>query len=210
MSDTTVESRDTGAALVNLVRTNLKTYTMVIALLFIWLLFGVLTNWLFLSPRNLSNLFRQMTIISFLATGMVLVIVAGNIDLSVGSVTGFVSAVVAYLQVNTLPDLLPKIIPGIVEPTLGVVSTVIAVIFALIVGLLVGIWQGAIIAYMRVPAFIVTLGGMLIFRGGVLWRTEGKTITPIEDPLRLIAQGYIPNEVGLIIADLSFPGFRPT
>ncbi len=201
MSDTTLsQGRPSGGGIVAVIRSNLKTYTMVIALLLIWLLFGALTHWLFLSPRNLSNLFRQMSIISFLAAGMVLVIVAGNIDLSVGSVTGFVSAVTAYLQVNILPTVLPTIFHGMVEPQLGIVSTIIAVISALLVGLLVGVWQGAIIAYLKVPAFIVTLGGMLIFRGGVLAVTMGQTITPIEDPLRLIAQGYVPNSIGLIIA----------
>jgi D-xylose transport system permease protein len=201
MSDaTTAPGKLPERDLVTLIRMNLKSYTMVIALLLIWLLFGAMTNWLFLSPRNLSNLFRQMSIISFLATGMVLVIVAGNIDLSVGSVTGFVSAVTAYIQVDIMPDLLPKIFHGLVEPQLGVVSTIISVVSALLVGLLVGIWQGAIIAYLRVPAFIVTLGGMLIFRGGVLAVTQGRTITPIEDPLRLIAQGYVSDTLGLIIA----------
>ncbi len=201
MSDTTLtQGRPSGGGFIAVVRSNLKTYTMVIALLLIWLLFGAMTNWLFLSPRNLSNLFRQMSIISFLAAGMVLVIVAGNIDLSVGSVTGFVSAITAYIQVNILPTLLPKIFHGMVEPQLGVVSTIIAVVSALLVGLLVGVWQGAIIAYLKVPAFIVTLGGMLIFRGGVLAVTMGQTIVPIEEPLRLIAQGYVPNTLGLIIA----------
>ncbi len=186
--------------LVSKVQVNLKTYTMIFALLFIWLLFGFLTDWIFFSPRNLSNLFRQMTIISFLSIGMVLVIVTGNIDLSVGSATGLVSAVAAYLQAIILPDLLVKILPHLGEAKLGVISTVITVIIALGVGLLIGIWQGSLIAYFGIPAFIVTLGGMLIFRGGVLGITQGKTIVPIEDSMRLIAQGYIPKNIGLILA----------
>ncbi len=182
------------------VQVNLKTYTMIFALLFIWLLFGFLTDWIFFSPRNLSNLFRQMTIISFLSIGMVLVIVTGNIDLSVGSATGLVSAVAAYLQAIILPDILIKLLPHLGEAKLGVISTVITVIIALGVGLLIGIWQGSLIAYLGIPAFIVTLGGMLIFRGGVLGITQGKTIVPIEDSMRLIAQGYIPKDIGLILA----------
>ncbi len=189
--------------LLSKVQVNLKTYTMIFALLFIWLLFGFLTDWIFFSPRNLSNLFRQMTIISFLSIGMVLVIVTGNIDLSVGSATGLVSAVVAYLQAVILPDILIKILPHVAETKLGIISTIITVIIALGVGLLIGIWQGSLIAYLGIPAFIVTLGGMLIFRGGVLGITQGKTIVPVEDSLRLIAQGYIPKNIGLILAAIT-------
>lgn len=179
---------------------NLRTYTMIFALLFIWVLFGFLTDWVFFYPRNISNLFRQMTIISFLAIGMVLVIVTGNIDLSVGSVTGFVSAVVAAFQKYIFPDLLPILFPDITQPALGIISTILTVVIALIVGGMIGVWQGTIVAYLGVPAFIVTLGGMMIFRGGVLGVTQGKTIVPIEEPLRLVAQGYVPKTAGLVIA----------
>jgi len=182
------------------IRLNLRTYTMIIALLLIWLFFGFFTDWIFFKPRNLSNLFRQMSIIGFLATGMVMVIVTGGIDLSVGSVTGFVSAIVAYLQAYLLPGLLIHILPNASIMERGIVSTVIAVISGLLVGLIVGIWQGSIIAYLKVPAFIVTLGGMLIFRGGVLGVTAGKTIVPIEDSFRMIAQGYISKSLGYILA----------
>lgn len=182
--------------LFQLIRGNLTTYTMILALAFIWLLFGFLTDWIFFSPRNLSNLFRQMTIVSFLSIGMVLVIVTGNIDLSVGSVVGFVSAVVAYLQAFTLPPLIEQYFPGMGIAARGLTITSIAIVAGLVVGLLVGVWQGYITAYLGVPAFIVTLGGMLIFRGGVLGVTQGKTIVPVEDSLRLIAQGYLPKTVG--------------
>ncbi len=182
------------------IKKNLKNYTMVFALLFIWILFGSLTDWIFFSPRNLSNLFRQMSIIGFLAIGMVLVIVTGNIDLSVGSVTGFISATVAFFQVSVFPRFLPAVFPNAEPSSLGILSTVLVIVIALGLGLLVGLWQGAIIAYAHVPAFIVTLGGMMIFRGGVLGVTRGKTITPIEDSLRGIAQGYIPKGLGLVLA----------
>jgi D-xylose transport system permease protein len=178
----------------------LKKYTMVIALLFIWLLFGMLTNWVFFKPRNMSNLFRQMTITGFLACGMLLVIVTGGIDLSVGSVTGFVSAVAAFFQARVFPDLLLNWMPNASIMSRSLTSTGITVIIALITGLVIGIMEGAVISYGGVPAFIVTLGGMLIFRGGVLGVTGGKTIVPIEDPFRLIAQGYVPKPMGLILA----------
>jgi D-xylose transport system permease protein len=186
--------------LINQIRTNLKTYTMIFALLIIWLLFGILTNWIFFSPRNLSNLFRQMTIISFLAIGMVMVIVTGNIDLSVGSVTGFVGVIAAYLQANILAKLLPLWLPGVSAQGIAAISTAVTVVLCLVVGGLIGTMQGAIIAYLKVPAFIVTLGGLLIFRGGILGITQGKTIVPIEEPFKAIAQGYLPKSLGLTLA----------
>lgn len=182
-----------------MIRQNLKTYTMILALAIIWLLFGFMTDWIFFSPRNMSNLFRQMTIVSFLSIGMVMVIVTGNIDLSVGSVVGLVSAITAYLQAVLLPPMLESMMPGADILVRGMVSTGITIIAGLLVGVLIGIWQGWIVAYLGVPAFIVTLGGMLIFRGGVLGVTQGKTIVPIEDSFRLIAQGYLPNNAGLAL-----------
>ncbi|MGO9309568.1 MAG: sugar ABC transporter permease [Spirochaetia bacterium] len=187
------------AAVTRSIRTNIRTYTMIIALALIWLLFGSLTHWIFFEPRNLSNLFRQMTIVSFLAIGMVLVITTGNIDLSVGSATGLASAVTAYLQVNIMPSILHSLFPGMAVGPLGVLNTIIAILSALLVGLIIGLWQGTVIAFLKVPAFIVTLGGMLIFRGGVLAVTQGKTLTIYEDDFRLIAQGYVPDMVGWII-----------
>jgi D-xylose transport system permease protein len=186
--------------LINQVRTNLKTYTIIFVLLIIWLLFGILTDWIFFSPRNLSNLFRQMTIISFLAIGMVMVIVTGNIDLSVGSVTGFVGVIAAYLQANILAGLLPAWLPGLSAQGLAAVSTGTTVVLCLVVGGVIGTMQGSIIAYLKVPAFIVTLGGLLIFRGGILGITQGKTIVPIEEPFKAIAQGYLPKSLGLALA----------
>lgn len=195
-----------GNTLVQALKSNFTGYAKVIALLLIWVVFGALTDWLFFSPRNMSNLFRQMTIISFLAVGMVIVIVTGNIDLSVGSVTGFVSVICAYLQANTMPFLLPQIFPGLEGYALAMTSTVITVATALLVGVLVGIWQGTLIAYLKIPAFIVTLGGMAIFRGGVIGVTGGRTISQISDPFRLIAQGYLPETLGLIFGIVIMAG----
>lgn len=183
----------------NLIRNNIQTYTMILALAFIWILFGFLTDWIFFSPRNLSNLFRQMTIVSFLSIGMVMVIVTGNIDLSVGSCVGLVSAVTAYLQAILLPPLLEQFMPGLSIVAQGVIITGITIVLGLLVGGIIGVCQGWVIAYLGVPAFIVTLGGMLIFRGGVLGITQGKTIVPIEDSFRLIAQGYLPKNLGMAL-----------
>ncbi len=186
--------------LVNQIRLQIKTYTMIFALLVIWLLFGFLTKWVFFSPTNLSNLFRQMTIISFLAIGMVLVIVTGNIDLSVGSVTGFVGVIAAGLQAQLFAKLLPEWLPGVPPETIAIVSTCLTVVICLIAGGLIGTFQGSLVAYLGIPSFIVTLGGQLIFRGGLLAYTQGKTIVPIEEPFKKIAQGYLSNTMGLILA----------
>lgn len=182
--------------LTRLIQNNIQTYTMILALAVIWVLFGFLTDWIFFSPRNLSNLFRQMTIVSFLSIGMVMVIVTGNIDLSVGSCVGLVSAITAYLQAILLPPLLEQYLPGLSILSQGVMITCISIVFGLLVGALIGVCQGYVVAYLGVPAFIVTLGGMLVFRGGVLGITQGKTIVPIEDSFRFIAQGYLPKGLG--------------
>ncbi len=187
------------AALLGQIRINLKTYTMVFALLGIWILFGIMTDWVFFSPRNLSNLFRQMTIISFLAIGMVLVIVTGNIDLSVGSVTGFIGIIAAYLQAIVFSRALPALFPQLPMQSIAILSTSLTILLCLIAGGLIGVMQGWMVAYLGIPSFIVTLGGQLIFRGGVLGMTAGKTIVPIEEPFKAIAQGYLPNDIGLAL-----------
>jgi D-xylose transport system permease protein len=190
------------------IRANFRTYSMVIALVLIWILFGLLTDGIFFTPRNLSNLVRQMILIGILAIGMVPVIVTGNIDLSVGSVVGFISVIVAYCQFFIFPDMLAGAFPsweaqttfmGIETSMNGVLSTFLSILIALVVGLLVGFWHGSLIAYLKIPAFIVTLGGFLGFRGGVLLISGGRTIGPVENTLVAIGQGYVPKTFGLVL-----------
>lgn len=197
--------------IVDSLHANFRTYSMVIALVVIWVLFSILTNGVFFEPRNLSNLVRQTSLIAILAIGMVPVIVTGNIDLSIGSVVGFISIIVAYCQYFIFPGLLSGLFPsfeaqttflGISTSMNGVISTLLSIFVALIVGLLVGLWHGALIAYLKIPAFIVTLGGYLAFRGGVLLVSGGRTISPVENTLVEIGQGYIPKNIGLILAIL--------
>jgi D-xylose transport system permease protein len=145
-----------------------------------------------MGARNFSNLFRQMTVTAFLSVGMVLVIVTGNIDLSVGKLAGFVSVVVAVCQARLWPQWLPNTDP--------LVTTALSVAVGLLLGTIVGVIQGYIIAFYKVPAFIVTLGGLWVFTGLILIVTEGKTI-PANQPLfSQISQGYLPTAVGWIIA----------
>jgi len=174
-------------------RSNIQTYTIILALVAIWAFFALLTGGAFLQPQNISNLFRQMTVTSFLAIGMVFVIVTGNIDLSVGKLAGFVSVVVAYFQANIWYNLIPN------QP---VIAAILSVIIGLGVGVLFGIMQGYIISFLAVPSFIVTLAGMFVLTGLILLVTQGKTIPANQPGFDLIAQGYLPPLAGWIIAAL--------
>ncbi|MBK9748054.1 MAG: sugar ABC transporter permease [Anaerolineae bacterium] len=174
-----------------LLRANLQTYALIFATVIIWLYFSYLTNGSFLSPQNFSNLFRQMVITGFLSVGMVLVIVTGNIDLSVGKLAGFVSVVVAAVQANFLTVQFPD------QPIL---IAALSVGTGIAVGFLWGVVQGYIIAYLRVTAFIVTLGSSWLLNGLILLVTEGRTIPANQPTFAQIAQGYLPNEIGWIIA----------
>lgn len=160
---------------------NLRTYMMIIALILIWGFFTILTQGTFLTPRNMSNLFRQSVFVSILAIGMALVIILGEIDLSVGSVVGLAGGIIAILDVwNGM------------NPALSIALTLGA-------GLLIGLWQGFWIAYMKVPSFIVTLAGLLMFRGILVGITQGTTIGPLSEVFKVIGKGYLDNTVGVII-----------
>ncbi|MBB6217485.1 D-xylose transport system permease protein [Anaerosolibacter carboniphilus] len=153
-------------------RNNIRQYTMFIALISIMLIFSILSP-NFLTPRNLSTLFLQTAHIAILACGVVLVIVAGHIDLSIGAVVGLTGAIVAILQAKFGLGILPSIVI-----TLGV-------------GGIIGLWQGYWVAYKDVPAFIVTLAGMMVFNGLLLGVTKGETIAT-SSAFNLIGQGYLP------------------
>jgi D-xylose transport system permease protein len=177
--------------LFKLFRRNIQTYAIVLALLFIWIFFAFLTDGNYLSPQNFSNLFRQMTVTAFMAIGMVLVIVTGNIDLSVGKLAGFVSVIVAYLQATVWTKILPD------QP---LVAASLSIFIGISVGALWGIVQGYIISYLSVPSFITTLGSMFILNGLILLVTAGKTIPANQPAIAVIAQGYLPDSIGWIIA----------
>ncbi|MCL1837638.1 MAG: sugar ABC transporter permease [Treponema sp.] len=167
-----------GAALAAVIRNNARQYTMIAALMLIWLIFSVLTRGIFLSSRNLSNLFMQMVTIATMTSGMVLVMVAGNIDLSVGSVCGTLGALAAWLMSRQ-----------------GV-HPVIAIFITLAAGFTVGCWHGYWIAFRKVPAFIVTLASMTAFRGFTLMITKGVTIGEFSEGFKAIGQNYIPTFSG--------------
>ena len=151
-----------------------KKHSMLIALVAIAVLFQILTNGVIFKPMNLSNLIMQNSYILILAIGMLPCIITGNVDLSVGSVLALISAICGELiVVMKLP-----------------VGT--SILIALAVGILIGAWQGFWIAYVRVPAFIVTLAGMLIFRGLTMVVLEGRTLSPFPKEYSWIAAGFLP------------------
>jgi D-xylose transport system permease protein len=153
---------------------------MIGALLIIWLGFHFFSNGLFLTPRNLWNLSVQSSSVAVMATGMVLVIVTRNIDLSVGSVLGFVGMIIGVTQAEILPRYLDFGHPAI---------WVIALLVGIVVGVVIGALQGYIIAYLGVPAFIVTLGGLLVWRGAAWSVTSGRTVAPMDETFRLMGGG---------------------
>jgi D-xylose transport system permease protein len=158
---------------------------MVGALLLIWLgfhIYGYLKDGagVFLTPRNLWNLSVQTAVTGIMATGMVLVIITRNIDLSVGSIVGFTGMVMGILQVNILPQYL-----GLGHPMIWIIT----VIVGLIVGTLIGAFHGWLIAYRGIPSFIVTLGGLLVWRGAAFLTADGKTISPVDPTFALLGGG---------------------
>jgi D-xylose transport system permease protein len=153
---------------------------MIAALLIIWLGFQYFTGGLFLTPRNLWYLTVQAASVSVMATGMVLVIVTRNIDLSVGSILGFVGMIMGITQALVLPPLI-----GFDNPF----TWIIALAVGIALGTAIGAFQGMIIAFLNVPAFIVTLGGLLIWRAGAFLLLSGATVAPMDSTFRLMGGG---------------------
>ena len=153
---------------------------MIVVLLAIWVVFHLISGGTFITPRNLWNLSVQTSSIGIMATGMVLVIVSRNIDLSVGSMVGTVGMVMAVLQVEWLPPLM-----GVGNSWIWLVTLAIGVVL----GGLIGAFQGSIIAYVGVPSFIVTLGGLLVWRGFAWLTASGRTIAPMDATFQLLGGG---------------------
>ena len=153
---------------------------MLAALAVIWLGFHVASGGVFLTPRNLWNLSVQTASIAVMSTGMVLVILTRNIDLSVGSMLGFIGMMMGVMQAVWLPALI-----GFDHP----LTWVLALLFGVCVGAVIGALHGWVIAYLGVPAFIVTLGGLLAWRGAAWWVTSGQTVAPMDGNFRLIGGG---------------------
>ena len=154
---------------------NFRQYGMVAALAVIVILFQVWTSGILLKPLNVTNIVQQNGYILILAIGMVIVIISGHIDLSVGSIAGFVGAMSAVLMIkNDMPWPL-------------------AVLLCLLLGAAIGAWQGFWIAYVGIPSFIVTLAGMLVFRGATQYLLEGQSIAPFPRSFSQVSSGFLPD-----------------
>ncbi|WP_270577730.1 multiple monosaccharide ABC transporter permease [Caldibacillus thermoamylovorans] len=158
-----------------IISNNVRQFGMVIALVVIAILFQFLTGGVLLTPLNITNIIMQNSYIILLAFGMLIVIITGEIDLSVGSVVAFVGAVSGILLVNQ--DL----------------PVIVGIFLSLLIGAAIGAFNGFWVAYVRIPAFIVTLASMLIFRGLTLVALNGETIAPFPDGFRSLSTAFIPD-----------------
>jgi putative multiple sugar transport system permease protein len=175
MTETTSSETDHagGKRLLSYLGAHMREYGLLIALIAIMLCFQIVTDGTLLRPVNITNLFLQNSYIIIMALGMLIVIVGGNIDLSVGSVMGFVGALAAVM---------------IVEWNVPVSVTVLTCLFA---GIVIGAAQGYWVAYWNIPSFIVTLAGMLVFRGASLWLLEGQSVGPFPQSFQMLSTGFV-------------------
>lgn len=168
---------------------DIQMYVMIAAIVVIMLFFYFTTDGAYLSARNISNLLRQTSITGILAVGMVFVIISAEIDLSVGSMMGLLGGVAAIFDV-----------------WLGW-PLALTITVTLLLGLVLGAWNGWWVAYRRVPSFIVTLAGMLAFRGILIGVTNGTTVAPISGSMRMIGQSYLPDLIGSLIGVIAITVF---
>jgi putative multiple sugar transport system permease protein len=164
--------------LASLFKANIRQYGMIIALVLIMLLFHILSDGILMQPLNMTNLILQNSYILVLAIGMVLVIITGHIDLSVGSIAAVIGAVAAIMMVHMQMPVWA------------------AILISLLLGALIGAWQGFWIAYVGIPSFIVTLAGMLLFRGLTMVVLEGQSISSFPSAFLAISAGFIPDIAG--------------
>ena len=167
-----------GRPLLDFLKHNFREYGMLISLVAIMGFVQVMTDGTLMQPLNLTNLVLQNSYIVIMALGMLLVIVAGYIDLSVGSVCGFIGALAAVLMVNHDWPVVP------------------ATLLCLGVGALIGAAQGWFVAFWRIPSFIVTLAGMLVFKGLALALLQGQSVGPFPESFQRLSSGFIPDPFG--------------
>ncbi len=171
---------------IRFVKNNIRDYALLLSLLVIMVFFQYTTNGTLFKPVNMTNLILQNSYIVIMALGMLLIIVAGHIDLSVGSVSGFIGAIAAVLMVSYKVDVITS------------------VIVCVALGAFIGGVQGYFTAYYRIPAFIVTLAGMLVFKGLALTVLGGASIGPFPKSFQLLSSGYVPDVFGGSLFGLPF------
>ena len=160
---------------------------MILALIAIWLGFGFASDGLFLTPRNLYDVSVQSVPVAIMATGMVLVIVSRNIDLSVGSIMGFTAYMMAMTQAQWIPQ------------SNGFVILIVALLVGILLGALIGAIQGGLIAYLEIPSFVVTLGGLLIWRGLIFKVQQGQTIAPMDATFSILGGNLPGGSIGELL-----------
>ncbi|RYH10400.1 sugar ABC transporter permease [Tropicimonas sp. IMCC6043] len=174
----TMDSGENKNSIGSYIKSNMREYGLLLALIVVMVSFQIMTDGILMKPLNITNLVLQNSYIVIMAIGMLLVIVAGHIDLSVGSVVGFIGALAAVLMVTyELPVL-------------------VSVIICLVAGVVIGAVQGYWVAYHKIPAFIVTLAGMLVFRGLTLALLAGQSIGPFPVTFQRLSSGFIPDLLG--------------
>ncbi len=156
------------------IKNNMTQFALVVELLVIFVFFQMMTKGLFISNANLTNLLMQGCTFCIIAVGMVPIMVSGGIDLSAGSVLGFLATFAATMEVKV---------------GMGAIPTIL---LTLLIGLLIGCWHGYWIAYRKLPAFIVTLSGMLIFKGLNLWVGQGVGVGPASESFSRLGSDYLP------------------
>ena len=180
-------------------KANMRDYGLLAALILIMLFFQYFTGGVLFKPLNLTNIILQNSYIIVMALGMLLIIVAGHIDLSVGSVSGFIGALAAMLMVGWK---FPPELAFLANPF-------VAGAICILVGAMIGAAQGYLIAYHQIPSFIVTLAGMLIFKGLSLAILAGKSVGPFPAEFQLLSAGFIPDFFGPTTLVAAAEGVQP-
>ena len=182
ITDTTTLAPAERPDIARFLKANVRDYALLLSLLAIMIFFQFTTNGILFTPLNMTNILLQNSYIVIMALGMLLIIVAGHIDLSVGFLSGFIGAIAGVVMVNN--PFWP------VEWKLG---TAPAIAICLIAGTLIGAVQGWFVARFRIPAFIVTLAGMLIFRGLMIAMLSGRNLGPFPESFQALSNGYVPD-----------------
>ncbi len=174
-------------AIKNIFKKNIRQYAMLIALVVIIIFFQIATKGILLVPMNVTNLILQNGYVFILAIGMTLTILTGgNIDLSVGSLCALIGSIAGTLIITMKMNI------------------VLAIALTLVVALVIGMWQGFWIAYIRIPAFIVTLAGMLLFRGLTVTMLKGLTLAPFPESFQKLSSGFVPDIFNRLGTKLNF------
>ncbi len=179
---TAPKERVSARALLRSIEVDTRLLGMVVALIVIWVAFDIASNGLFLGPRNLWNLSVQTSAVAIMATGMVFIIVSRNIDLSVGSMVGIIGMAMAIFQARFLPTTLGL---GFDQPY----TWILTVLVGLGLGALIGGLAGVLVAYVGIPSFVVTLGGLLVWRAVTIIASSGQTVSQLDSTFQLLGGG---------------------